>query len=666
MQPAVWRRRLTAVAMLAAVIGAGLINARHGRSATTLPRAVEFPNAPLPAFMSVGRVGSVGYELVTDGDNPGLYEARLDPAMHSGAITRSALGAEGGVSGSSTDVSAAPSRAAAVHWSTLLVAEPALPQLPGGAAINAMPDSAPLFVAHPGSWPRQDGDLRFATAYGSRPDAVYVHTNAGSVQSFRADDGRRLFSYQPRVIPAGATAQATAATAPRWLGAGLASTDLRLGGAWKTVLASSLGSSAQGVVALDISNPERFTAGNALFEFTDEDDNAMGNLGSAPQFARFRIAPEDGMVRVADMLVFPSGYNAYAGTTHRNTSPRGRLFLLPLDKPVGERWNSHANYFRLTTGDAVTGAANALGPPAMLAGPDGTITMAWAGDLQGNIWRFDFSAPLEWKEKLDGLPSPSLVFVATDPDGLRQPITTKPTLAWAPNGTLVLFGTGKYVEASDVIAAQDRGQSFYALLDDGGVPASASRARFTRADLTQHLASLPANQPGAATVTIAGQAASGGGWVLDFADSRRTGERSIADPVLADGLLAFNTLIPGGDGEAAATRTYLLDPLTGLAADGFAGRRTPTWLSTPRLLREQSRAQDVDGFGAQEVDKVVSVFEPAAPPVSAVPIAVPPTAGTPPAAAVTARSTARVKARAGRLGWREIGNWATLHDAQQP
>ncbi|MDB5855098.1 MAG: pilY2 [Herminiimonas sp.] len=649
--------------MLVAFIAMGLISARHGRSANTEARAVEFPDAPLPALMSVGRNGSVGYALVTDGENDGLYESRVDIAQGSGAISRSPFGAE---------FSVAQDRSRSVIWSTPLVAEPPPPPRRGSAVINvvpagpAMPDSAPLFVVHPGPLPKSDGDLRFAATYGARPDAVYVHTNAGSIQSFRADNGRRLFSYRPRVVPVPAQG-GTPTTPTHWLGAALASMDVRIGGAWKTVLASGLGSSAQGVVAVDVSDPEGFTARNVLFEFTDADNKGMGYLSSAPQFARFRVVTKEGTARVADMVVVPGGYNAYAGTGHTDGSSVGRLFLLSLDKPPEEGWDSRANYFRLSAGDPVPEAANALGPPAMLAGPDGTITMAWAGDLQGNVWRFDFSAPLIWKEKPQA-PTPSLMFVATDSDGLRQPITTRPTLAWAPNGILVLFGTGKYVEASDAVAAQDRGQSFYALLDDGGVPKHRSVARLTRSDLTPHIATLAANQPDASTVEIFGAADSANGWVLDFADSRRTGERSIADPVLTNGVLAFNTLIPGGsEGEAAATRTYLLDPLSGLPINGRAGRLATTWLSTPRILREESRPGEIDGFGGQEVDKVVSVFEPSAPPIVATPVSGPPTAGAPPLAPSNpARSTARIKARAGRLGWREISNWADLHDAQQP
>jgi type IV pilus assembly protein PilY1 len=664
LQPGWWRRALAAVALFAAFIAMGLISARHGRSANTEARAVEFPDAPLPALMSVGRGGSAGYALVTEGENAGLYETHLDVATHSGAISRSAPGAE---------LSAAQGASDPVNWSTPLYTEAAPTRSNGRGSsvanlmpdIAVMPDSAPLFVAHPGLLPKLDGDLRFAATYGARPDAVYVHTNAGSVQSFRADNGRRLFSYRPRVIPV--VAEGAAATAAsRWLGAALASTEVRIGGAWKTVLASSLGSSAQGVVALDISNPEGFTARDALFEFTDADDSGMGYLSSAPQFARFHVVTKEGTARIADMLVVPGGYNAYAGIGHKDKSSRGRLFLLSLDKPVDEVWDSKANYFRLSGVAAVPDAANALGPPAMLAGPDGTITMAWAGDLQGNLWRFDFSAPLVWQEGFT-LPSPSLVLVATDRDGRRQPITTRPTLAWAANGTLVLFGTGKYVEASDAVVAQDREQSFYAVLDDGGAWRSSSKARRTRADLTAHIASTPAGQPASPTVDISGLPASGSGWVLDFADSRRTGERNIADPVLVDGVLAFNTLIPGGEGQAVASRTYLLDPLTGLPLNGMAGRLATTWLSTPRLLREQSPAGEIDGFGGQDVDKVISVFEPAAPPIAATPVTGPPIAGAPPLASATpARGIAQVKTRAGRLGWREIGNWSDLHDAQQP
>jgi type IV pilus assembly protein PilY1 len=649
-QPALWCRLLVPATMLA-MIGVGLLSASHGRSAVNGPRVVDFPSTPLPALTSAGHANSVGYALATDGENAGLYEARVDVATHSGSLARTALTA--GASG-------ALERSGVAGWSMPLLA--ASPPKPGATAAGVMPDSAPLFIAHPGPWPKPDGDLRFAAAYGARPDAVHVHADDGSLQALRADNGKLLFRYLPKAV-----APALAATGSRWLGAGLASTDLRIGGAWKTVLAGSMGASAQGVVALDVSNPDGFTARDVLFEFTEKDDSGMGNLASAPQFARFRTVTPDNVVRIADMLVVPGGYNAYAGDGRKDTSSSGRLFLLPFDKPFSEAWNHNGNFFRLSTGTPVPDAANALGPPAMLAGPDGTVVLAWAGDLQGNVWRFDFSAPLPWQGDANALPSPSLLFVATDPAGRRQPITSKPTVAWAGNGVMVLFGTGKYVEASDASAAQDSAQSFYALLDDGSAGKSASKAHITRTDLTPHAARLRSGTTNAATVNIDGQAASGTGWLLDFADSTRTGERSIANPILGDGLLAFNTLVPGGvDGEAA-TRTYLLDPLTGLPVKGAAGRLARTWLSTPRLVHENNSAGEIDGFGGQDVERVVSVFEPSMPPVAAAPNPSPQASDVSASpAAAPARSTVQVKVHAGRLGWREIGNWADLHDAQQP
>jgi hypothetical protein len=378
------RRSLRFVAALACLVTFGFLCARHGRSATGDTPAIVLPDTPLPALSAVGNTGTTGYALVLEGTNAALYEARVNLAAHGGSLVKTAL---------ATNANRQVQRENASAWDSPLLEAAAAGQqgaANAGAMPNAgvMPDSAPLFVSHPGPLPKPDGDLRFFTAYGTRPDAVYVHTDDGAIHALRADNGSTLFRYLPKAVPV----KNNAATSPRQLTIALASGDVAVSGAWKTVLAGGMGGSAQGVVALDVSDPASFSTRNVLFEFTEKDDSGIGNLAAAPQFARFRTIAPDGIVGLSNLLVVPGGYNAYARDGKNDTSARGRLFLLRLDKPAGDAWDRQGNFFRLSTDLAVSGAPNALGPPAMLTGPDGAVRIAWAGDLQGNVWRFDFSS----------------------------------------------------------------------------------------------------------------------------------------------------------------------------------------------------------------------------------------------------------------------------------
>ncbi|WP_446916514.1 PilC/PilY family type IV pilus protein, partial [Klebsiella pneumoniae] len=63
---------------------------------------------------------------------------------------------------------------------------------------------------------------------------------------------------------------------------------------------------------------------------------------------------------------------------------------------------------------------------------------AYAGDLRGNLWRFDLTG---------NNPTATRIFTATSPEGQAQPITMQPVVADHPEGkvgSVVYFGTGKY------------------------------------------------------------------------------------------------------------------------------------------------------------------------------------------------------------------------------
>src|SRR5262249_44759373 len=158
------------------------------------------------------------------------------------------------------------------------------------------------------------------------------------------------------------------------------------------------------------------------------------------------------------------------------------LFTLFMDDGV-DGW-SPGDFVKLTTGAGVpavpaqgAGFPNALGTPA-LVGKDlnGTIDLAYAGDLAGNLYRFDLSDsdPSKWKV--------TKIFTATYSDGTLQPITKQPIVVKHPTeqGFMVIFGTGSYVTKED---ARDQNiQSVYGIwdrLDD--VPATAAaNTRATR------------------------------------------------------------------------------------------------------------------------------------------------------------------------------------------
>jgi type IV pilus assembly protein PilY1 len=109
---------------------------------------------------------------------------------------------------------------------------------------------------------------------------------------------------------------------------------------------------------------------------------------------------------------------------------------------------------------------------------DKRIDYIYAGDLKGNIWRFDSVADgYGWRLGHGGLP----IFTARDANGNVQPITIRPAVFKRKNGSLmVVFGTGKFFETSDAAANPSVTHSLYGVLDRlDGTPT------ITRDDLLQ-------------------------------------------------------------------------------------------------------------------------------------------------------------------------------------
>src|SRR5690606_7806101 len=108
-----------------------------------------------------------------------------------------------------------------------------------------------------------------------------------------------------------------------------------------------------------------------------------------------------------------------------------------------------------------TGVDNGLSAPAGVLGSDGrTLAYVYAGDMQGNVWKFDLTgdSAASWTAKQ--------LFAAVDEDGLAQPISGGLTVAVHPltNKRWVFFGTGRFMTQGDV--ASTAVQSLYGFVDE--------------------------------------------------------------------------------------------------------------------------------------------------------------------------------------------------------
>ena len=279
---------------------------------------------------------------------------------------------------------------------------------------------------------------------------------------------------------------------------------------WRTLLVGGLRGGGKGYFALDITDPdlmavsETAAANSVLWEFTDEDDtypvdlmgvpeggavgartDALGlpvkDLGYTYSEARIAMTNVDGTgspARKKWAAIFGNGYNSTAGIA--------KLFVLFIDDGV-DGWQN-GDFIKVNTGqgtittdpsdpasnDPMAGIPNGLGQPTLIDKDlDGVVDLAYAGDLHGNLYRFEIgdANPVNWKAVK--------LFTATY-DGTtqtRQSITTAPVVTKLPDreGFIISFGTGSFVTEQDGLSTDI--QSVYGIWDRFEIsPATAAPA----------------------------------------------------------------------------------------------------------------------------------------------------------------------------------------------
>jgi type IV pilus assembly protein PilY1 len=388
----------------------------------------------------------------------------------------------------------------------------------------------------------------FARSVANRVAMIYVGANDGMLHGFRAEDGKELFAYIPRAISENLNKLTGPAYQHRPFVDGVPIVgEAQVGTSWKTVLASGMGGGANGIFALDVSSPTTFGASNVMFEFTDQDDSDMGNVLSQPKIVKMRMAGS-GVPVYKWFIAVSSGYNNYKNDGHFSLTGRQALFLLSLDN-TGP-WVEGSNYFKIMLTDPPTTTAAGLANPSYAIGPQGEATQFYAGDLNGNLWRFDFSNGLSsttaaGAAKTDGGSGSLLpIMIAKDSSGVRQPITIAPTVtSGLSKGNMIVFGTGKFLEPSDSDNAST--QTMYGVWDS--MTTSAANFEIGRSKLFQRTMVV-----GTSTTTLTGTAtfafgegtgSTYRGWYVDLPTTR---ERIAVEGVAGPGFTAINSVIPDG------------------------------------------------------------------------------------------------------------------------
>jgi type IV pilus assembly protein PilY1 len=324
---------------------------------------------------------------------------------------------------------------------------------------------------------------QFLTANQSRLNVIYAGANDGFLHGFRTgtedingnvnpalNDGAEVIAYMPgtvlNVIHSSTTPNIDYSN-PQYshafyVDATPGTGDVYYASAWHTILVGGLGPGGAGIYALDITNPSTFNQNNAattvLGDWSSASIQCVGNSGCGTNLGNTYGTPQ--------VRRFHNGtWGAVFGNGYGSSSGDAGIYVMTITgtSPVT------FSFYYLSTG--ATGSNGiAYVSPADLDG-DHITDYVYAGDLKGNVWRFDLTStnPASWAVTKNATGTAQPVFKT--PTG--QPITTQLVLASAVvSGSLpsviVSFGTGQrnqFTLTSAASYATNTTQSLYGVWD---------------------------------------------------------------------------------------------------------------------------------------------------------------------------------------------------------
>ncbi len=318
---------------------------------------------------------------------------------------------------------------------------------------------------------------------------IYVGSDDGMLHAFNADSGAEEWAYVPNaLISNGRLARSTVRDVG--LVPGVDSQprerDVFINGKWRTILLGSLRLGGRGVYAVDVTNPHFGSEANAIatggltmWEFTNgptassaSDDPCSAGATSCPSLGYtydsgniMRLHAQDRWAAIVSSGYFPQDPAAAANPNDVDEAAANRTSLLVIDLATGKlirelrtdtapQWSASYRSYGLST------------PMVYDLGADDIDDLAYAGDLAGNLWRFDLSDPNPSNWKVD------LMFRTTGSGGAAnvgdQPIVFNPSALTDPvtRGPVLVFGTGKYLGEEDRTSAIPQ-QAYYGIRDYG-------------------------------------------------------------------------------------------------------------------------------------------------------------------------------------------------------
>ena len=452
-----------------------------------------------------------------------------------------------------------PNQQAALTWDN---------QFDGASVLDYVRGSAEKEIARGGTFRDRTRAGNAASPLGDSPNntpvyykptnTIYLGANDGMLHVFNAATGQELFAYLPSALIPKLPELALHNYGHAWYVDG----ETAIGSvredasSVKHMLVGALGRGGKGLFGLDVTNPASFSARSVAWELNgtptgqcggNSDHDNLGHILGTPFIATFNDGKTYALVG--------NGYNSCTG--------KAALYIIDIQTGKIVR--------RIDVTSPVAGDNGLSTPVALDVNGDGKIDLVWAGDLLGNLWRFDLrsSSPKDW-----GTHTTHPIFIARNNNEI-QPITAPPavTLYKSDNGLVpfVSFGTGRYLTIAD--KSDQAIQSWYGLIDDSDnndstttpiTPTKLTRYKFVPSDPTTR--TVQKQDPSNADIKNPG-------WVIDFDIKGDAGERVINAPVLIKTqrgtVVMIPSIIPSSDPCKAGGRGYInfVNAFTGAVLD---------------------------------------------------------------------------------------------------
>ena len=303
------------------------------------------------------------------------------------------------------------------------------------------------------------GDIvHSAPALSPNSDTIYVGSNDGMLHAIDTDTGEERFAYIPNLVFDNLK-NLTASDYEHQFFVDLTPTVKALNSKL-TLLAGGLGNGGKGIFSLKLYeeneggtvliNADSYTTSTSVatianmvqweYPAAGAIDDDLGNIYSKPAIVRSNDPNYEWVIVAAN------GYNS--------TNETAALYVFSLDGTLIKKIMTQAS------------GSNGLSEPSIIdANNDYVADYAYAGDLNGNMWKFDLtdedSANWDVAYK-DGDDNPAPLFSA-----LGQSITSRPDVMYhcEKHGFMVVFGTGKFLGESD--RSDNTIQTIYGIWDYG-------------------------------------------------------------------------------------------------------------------------------------------------------------------------------------------------------